>query len=119
MKVQARGLSKLKIKHQHLPMTDQLNTNGELLKVSLSAAVPFWIEILRSRSSEELMAIAHEAGQIIAEKGDVILYGSKKKGETAKAFNALAKGIAACAFVPGGITILGLHFSASQEDPSK
>lgn len=82
------------------------------LKAFLSAAVPLWIEEFKRLSWQEIMAIAHESSQVIAEKGDVILYKSKKKGETAAAANALARGIAAGAFSPGGIKIFGLHYEA-------
>jgi hypothetical protein len=33
-------------------------------------------------------------------------------GESAKAFNALARGIAALSFAPGGVTTFGMHFEA-------
>lgn len=87
-------------------------SNDDLLAISLSAAVPLWIEELRKLTDEERLVLAREAGQIIAEKGDIIQYRSKKKGETAKAFNALAKGLAICAFQPGGVNFRGMHFEA-------
>lgn len=88
------------------------------LGISLSAAVPLWIEsfVQAGYSFADVTKIASEASQIIAEKGDLILFKSKKKGETANAFNALAKGIAALAFVPGGCTTFGQHFEA---DPKR
>jgi hypothetical protein len=88
---------------------------SELLKISLSAAVPLWIERLRSVPWDRLEARAREAAQVVAEKGDIIQYRSKKPGETAKAFNALAEGIAILAFVPGGVTFSGLHFRARHD----
>jgi hypothetical protein len=84
----------------------------QLLAATLSAAVPLWIEDLRRLPWEILQAMAGEASQIVAEKGDIILFRSDKKGETAKAFNALARGIAICAFAPGGVTVFGQHFEA-------
>jgi len=84
----------------------------ELLQATLSVAVPLWIEELRKLPESTRLQIAHDAAQVIAEKGDIILYRSKKKGETAAAFNALAKGIAALAFIPGGVRIFDLHFEA-------
>lgn len=91
--------------------------NSDLLAISLSAAVPLWIEELRYLSELDRNALAHEAAQIVAEKGDIIQYKSKKKGETAKAFNALAKGLAICAYQPGGVTFLGMHFTAERNTP--
>lgn len=88
--------------------------NAELLKISLAAAVPLWIEQFRPLSDAQRAAIAHESAQVVAEKGDVILYRSKRKDETAKAFNQLARGIAVLAFVPGGVTVFGLHFEANR-----
>lgn len=87
------------------------------LQSSLSAAVPLWIEnfVQKGYSLDEVFEIAKGASQMIAEKGDLILFKSKKKGETADAFNALAKGIAALAFVPGGVKTFGMHFQADMK----
>lgn len=82
----------------------------ELLRITLGAAVPLWIAELRKLTPEQRIALARECGDIVAAKGDVIQFRSKKPGETAKAFNALAKGIAALAFSPGGVTFLGDHY---------
>jgi hypothetical protein len=83
-----------------------------LLKIALSAAVPLWIQELKNKPCDELQAMAADAAQIVASKGDLIMFRSKKKGESAAAFNALAKGIAVLAFAPGGVTTFGLHFEA-------
>lgn len=88
---------------------------SELLKMSLSAAVPLWIAQFKDRPWKEISQIASEASQFIAEHGDDILFKSKKRGATAQAFNHLAKGIAALSFVPGGVKIFGLHFEARHE----
>jgi len=79
----------------------------DLLRTSLQAAVPLWIEELKRQPWEEIQRIAQESAQVIAEKGDILQYRGSKKGETAAAFNALAKGVAALSFVPGGVTFLG------------
>lgn len=44
-----------------------------------------------------------------------ILFGSKRQGETATAFNAMAKAVAALAFVPGGVTVFNTHYEAKRE----
>lgn len=85
----------------------------ELLRIALGAAVPLWIHEFRKLTPEERIKIVRECGDIVAEKGDVIQFKSKKRGETAKAFNALAKGIAVLAFSPGGVTFLGDHYEAT------
>jgi hypothetical protein len=94
-------------------MNDFGNQNGPLLKSALSCAVPLWIEGLRGTSFDERQAFAVNAANIIAEKGDLILFKSKKKGESAAAFNALAKAIAVLAYQPGGVTSFGMHFEAN------
>jgi hypothetical protein len=88
-------------------MSDNMDTNAELLRIALATAVPFWIMRVRNRPHYR-QERASQCAAIIAEKGDIILYKSKKKGETAKAFNALAEALAIGAFVPGGISFAGL-----------
>lgn len=86
----------------------------DLLKAALSVAVPLYIMQWRKAglSVEQIVEVGRGLGQVIAEHGDNILYRSKKLGETASAFNALAKGVAALAFAPGGVSVFGLHFEA-------
>jgi hypothetical protein len=71
-----------------------------------------WIDRLRGYPESLRLERAQECGQVVAEKGDIIQFRSKKKGETAEAFNRLAEGIAALAFAPGGVTFLGDHWEA-------
>jgi hypothetical protein len=80
------------------------------LTAALGAAVPLWVREFRTRPWSEISAIAKECGDIVASKGDNILFRSKKKGETAEAFNALAKALAVLSFSPGGVTFLGEHW---------
>lgn len=89
--------------------------SDELLKIHLMTAVPLYIEQFRNLPWQEIDRIAKESSQIIAEKGDLIMF-KGKKGESAKAVNALAKGIAALSFVPGGVKVFGLHFESRLED---
>lgn len=86
--------------------------SGEHLKAALSAAVPLWIAQFQDLPWSQLQAIATEASQQVAEHGDDILFKSKRKGDTAKAFNHLAKGVAVLAFAPGGVKIMGMEFEA-------
>lgn len=86
----------------------------ELLKVALSTSVPLLIWEYRDVPLDELLAMAPEVSQYIAEHGDMVLYKSKKKGETAEAFNSVARGLAILAHAPGGVTFLGMHFEAKR-----
>jgi hypothetical protein len=99
------------------PARDKLREMGgvwdaALLSASLSVAVPLWIERVRSLSVEERLSRARICGQVVAEKGDILQFRSKKKGETAEAFNRLAEGLACAAFVPGGVRFFDLYFEA-------
>lgn len=55
-------------------------------------------------------------GQLIAERGDIILYKSKRKGDTAKMFAVLVESLALLAFVPGGVKFGGMRFEAATPD---
>lgn len=61
-------------------------------------------------SETERMDLAREWGQVIAEHGDDLMYRSKRKGATASAFTGFIRGLAACAFAPGGVTWAGRHW---------
>jgi hypothetical protein len=89
-------------------------TTLALLQAALGAAVPLWIVGWRGRDPDERLARGRELSAVIAEKGDVILYRGKKKGESARAFNALAESIAILSFQPGGVTLFGLHFETKE-----
>lgn len=86
--------------------------DDSLLKIALSAAVPLWIEELKNKPWAELQEQAKAAADVVASKGDLLMFRGKKKGESALAFNALAKGIAILSFAPGGVTTFGMHFEA-------
>jgi len=88
------------------------------LSIALSAAVPLWIIGLKEKGgpSSEDWAWLKEAQDILTNVGEGILYASKKKSETAKAFNAVAKAIAIMSFLPGGITLFNQHWESSLEE---
>ena len=94
----------------------QEQATSDLLSASLSAAVPLWIERLKSQPWEVLDQRRSQCIDVIASHGDNILYRSKKPGGTAKAFNALAEAIAILSFAPGGVRIFGLEFVAVHPD---
>jgi hypothetical protein len=85
-----------------------LGDSGELLKMSLQAAIPLWIEEYRQVPWEDLRKIADEASRFLSEHGDAIMY--RQKGVTREAFNHLARSLAVLSFVPGGVNFMDMHF---------
>jgi hypothetical protein len=83
-----------------------------LLKLCIEATVPFMIlDIIEQGGIKDYhLEEARRYVDIIASEGDLILYRSKKKGQTARAFNALCRLLAIGAFFPGGIKFMGMHF---------
>lgn len=90
-------------------MHDSLLTSDFLI-IALQAAVPLWVETVRQYTPEQLEERRKITSQVIAEKGDVIQFRSKTKGETASAFNHLAEGLAILATQKGGVDFLGQHW---------
>lgn len=93
-------------------------SDDTLLRLSLMTAVPMWQMNIRGWSDERRAERSGICSQAVAEKGDIILYRSKKKGATAGAFNRMAEGVALLSFAPGGVTIFGMHFEANPEGES-
>jgi hypothetical protein len=87
-----------------------------LLVTALSAAVPLHALEMNRIPYDVLLQEAPKLGDVIAEKGDIIQFKSKKKGETASAFNALAKALALLSFSPGGVRFAGMHFENVHPD---
>lgn len=87
------------------------------LPAALAVAVPFRILQFREaggpldRDWESLNIVS----QRIAEHGDTLLYGSKKKGEAARLFCDLVDALAIMAFVPGGVYVFGDHYEVKPE----
>ena len=79
-----------------------------VLRSFLRVAVPGWKVLVEKTSYQDALARAHEISRHVAVKGDIILYKSKKEGDSAAAFNALAEGIAILALMAeGGVSIFG------------
>lgn len=98
-------------------MFDHQQSVSHLLRDALMTAVPLWIHDLTedgtvnpidALTADERARLTNE----IASHGDVIMFPSKRKGDTARAFNALAKSIAILSFAPGGVTVFGLSFQS-------
>jgi hypothetical protein len=75
----------------------------------LELAVPLWIEQMRGYSVSERLAAARTAGQFVAEHGDALMF---RERHSAEAFNQLARGLAAAAYQPGGVTFATMHWHA-------
>lgn len=90
-------------------------TKSTLFQATLEAGARTSIaDLLRTGGpSEWHFEQAQAFAQTLGEKGDVLLYGSKKKGETAALMARFCEVVAIMAFMPGGVTLFGLHFEAS------
>ena len=89
--------------------------SNEALRTTLLAAVPLHILGMREKGGPDDADFqrARDASDALGERGDVLLFGgSKRKGEVAELFNALAHAIAVLAFCPGGVTAFGEHWEA-------
>lgn len=64
------------------------------MDVALRAAVPMWLLELKDRDIDFLQKRAGICSQAVAEKGDILMYGGKKKGAAGEVFNRLAEGMA-------------------------
>jgi hypothetical protein len=65
------------------------------------------------RHSDEVRSIS----SLIAERGDTMMYGSKRKGEAGWLFNLLAEGLAILAIVcKGGVDFGSMHFEYPHKD---
>ena len=83
-----------------------------LLQATLSVAVPLRIAEVRDKPLSEILdpEALRSIQQGLAEAREEVLYGGRCG---AAGFNALADGLARLAFLPGGVTILGMHFDAA------
>lgn len=64
------------------------------LKICLIHAVPLWMIEHRRKSYDELIEKSKKCGDVVGEKGDVLVFGSSRSLRSAEAFNRLAEGIA-------------------------
>lgn len=96
-----------------------MSLNGELLRITLLAAVPLWALRMKQAGgpSDEDYEKIKEYAPLLGHRGDVLLYGgSKKKGEVADLFNGLAHAIAVLSFTPGGVDVFGEHWETTLPD---
>ena len=83
-----------------------------LLQATLSVAVPLRIAELRHKTLAEILDpdVLSTIQRTLNEVREDVLYGG---GGCAGGFNAVSDGIARLAFLPGGVTVLGMHFDAA------
>lgn len=82
----------------------------------MALAVPMWIEELRHKSFADFENRREAILESVCYNGDLLLYGSKKKGKTAQLFNDLAEGLAWLALIAkGGVTFGDQHWDAEFE----
>jgi hypothetical protein len=97
--------------------------NEALLKTSLEVGVMLRVaELIPLPAEERQVELEHNRERwtdLIASKADVLLYGGGKPGEVASVHIALVNAIAHLSFVPGGITVFGLHFETVLDPPSE
>lgn len=107
--------------------------NVDLLRTSLSFAVPLWVQrfIDEGHTLEFVLEQAKHAAQLVASQGDALMFKMKAEKDaprdaeghpvrsrsagTAAVFNALAAGLAAASFMPGGVKAFGAHFESKPE----
>lgn len=84
-------------------------SGGGLLLLTLEFAVPLAINDLARLPWSIVEQVATSAGQQVAEHADDLQFGGK---HCASAFAALARGLAAISFAPGGVHFCGVHWCA-------
>lgn len=95
---------------------DGYGVSEKRLNVFLQMAVPMWVEKVRNYSEDQMLKRRSACANIISGQGDVILYGSKKKGRCANAFNHLAEGIAILSVIAeGGVEAFGTKYDWDEE----
>lgn len=93
-------------------MTIEERAPNDVMLATLEVAVPLWQMRVRTWSEDQRIERGRIVGYIVAEHGDNIMFRGPKKGDTARAFNAMAEGLAIASFSPGGVTFCGRHWEA-------
>lgn len=86
------------------------------LTQTLQVAVPLWVAVAADQDEHGRAGLLERWRQdsvdVIAGNGDNILFRGPKRGDTAAAFNHLARGLAALAHLRGGVPAFGLIWCA-------
>ncbi|HMI84898.1 MAG TPA: hypothetical protein VK550_12445 [Polyangiaceae bacterium] len=87
----------------------------DLLSMALEVGVSLRIDQLKRESIDTILNPAEmaELADDIAFHADVVMYKSKKPGETARHFTRLVEAIARLAYVQGGIKFNGVRYEAA------
>ena len=101
-----------------LPYLEALahQSSGHPLLPALGTAVPLWVHDLYRAggpSAADWQQLS-QLGHLFAERGDILLFGGRRPGETAELFNRLAEALALLSFLPGGVRFGTLHFEAER-----
>lgn len=92
-------------------MEEKDHNTERLLRMSLKASVPMWFADLRKKTPDYWERRRTVCSKHIAAHGDIIMFRSKKPGQTAEAFNRLAEGCALLLLITGHpFEIFGLKF---------
>lgn len=85
------------------------------LQTHLEVAVPLYIAAMQGRGGPDdaELEAARAFGRVLAERGDVLLYGGKP-GEAGELADGCAKSIAVLSFSPGGVTVFGRTWAAGE-----
>jgi hypothetical protein len=99
-------------------MSDSFALKCALLVAQLQTTVPFVMLDLYKQGGPLTYEwrFAYEFSQVLAEKGDMLLFADGKRGTTAKMMGDLSRVAAILAFTPGGITLCDEHFDAGVPD---
>lgn len=90
---------------------------GHLLPMMLSAAVPLWALDFQTLSDEErLQKIKQLDNSDFCLRMEYVLHKGPKPGDSAQAFNDLAKTIALLSFSPGGVCCFGTRYEWIKEE---
>ncbi|WP_046468670.1 hypothetical protein [Allosalinactinospora lopnorensis] len=81
--------------------------NLAVLVTTLHMAVPIAMRKIAGLTDHERRELAGQSAAWVAEHGDDLLYGGR---HCAAAYTMLARGLAALAFTPGGVTFVGKHW---------
>lgn len=76
--------------------------SAHLMDLALARAVPMWLTQLAPKGYAYWDKRRSICSQAVAEKGDVLMYGSKKAGFAGEVFNRLAEGIALLCLITKG-----------------
>lgn len=90
---------------------------GDMLPIALGAAVPLWMLNFQDVPYDDLQERFKELDKSnFCYRLEHVLHKGPKEGDSAKAFNDLAKSIAFMSFCPGGVSAFGNHWEARHPD---